>query len=151
MFTGGRGNEAHAVLNWQNNPQAKAGCGLCTGGGQPEPCQLPACPTPAPLSTISVVPTVGQWGPCSATCGTQGFQTRQHQCVRFVNGFQQLIPQAQWASTAACANLATQPVRQPCNLQSCPVCMCQMQFGQCSVTCGNGTMTRQITCLKGSR
>uniref|UniRef100_A0A3B4FTC3 Papilin, proteoglycan like sulfated glycoprotein n=1 Tax=Pundamilia nyererei TaxID=303518 RepID=A0A3B4FTC3_9CICH len=75
----------------------------------------------------------GEWNACSVTCGG-GSQVRSVQCVsNDVSG-----PRV--VEDAVCATYADAPPSlQTCNMQKCAE--------YCSVTCGSGQQTREVTCM----
>uniref|UniRef100_A0A8C9NKN6 Papilin n=1 Tax=Serinus canaria TaxID=9135 RepID=A0A8C9NKN6_SERCA len=81
----------------------------------------------------------GEWGPCSATCGS-GSQSRSVYCVAFDGQSAQGV-----VDDAECMAFAQQPRRsQPCNLRQCAT----WSTGPWSqvTSCGEGVQTRTVTC-----
>lgn len=83
---------------------------------------------------------LGNWTHCSATCGHLGARVRRPQCV-MANG--------QEVSESLCNHLQ-KPLAgyQPCNLQDCPSRWFTSTWSQCSVSCGEGFRSRQVTCKR---
>ncbi|XP_009100279.3 papilin isoform X2 [Serinus canaria] len=82
----------------------------------------------------------GEWGPCSATCGS-GSQSRSVYCVAFDGQSAQGV-----VDDAECIAFAQQPRRsQPCNLRQCAT-WSTGPWSQCSASCGEGVQTRTVTC-----
>ncbi|XP_058663289.1 papilin [Ammospiza caudacuta] len=83
---------------------------------------------------------MGEWGPCSATCG-RGTQTRSVYCVAFDGQSPQGV-----VDDTECMAFAQQPRRsQPCNLRQCAT-WSTGPWSQCSASCGEGVQTRTVTC-----
>ncbi|XP_059705574.1 papilin isoform X2 [Haemorhous mexicanus] len=83
---------------------------------------------------------MGEWGPCSATCGG-GSQSRSVYCVAFDGQSAQGV-----VDDAECMAFAQQPRRsQPCNLRQCAT-WSTGPWSQCSASCGEGVQTRTVTC-----
>uniref|UniRef100_A0A2K6TZ35 ADAMTS like 3 n=1 Tax=Saimiri boliviensis boliviensis TaxID=39432 RepID=A0A2K6TZ35_SAIBB len=80
----------------------------------------------------------GNWSHCSATCGHLGARIQRPQCV-MANG--------QEVSEALCDHLQ-KPLAgfQPCNIRDCPARWFTSVWSQCSVSCGEGHHSRQVTC-----
>ncbi|XP_018763144.2 papilin isoform X5 [Serinus canaria] len=85
----------------------------------------------------------GEWGPCSATCGS-GSQSRSVYCVAFDGQSAQGV-----VDDAECIAFAQQPRRsQPCNLRQCAT-WSTGPWSQCSKSCDSGIRTRQVICADG--
>uniref|UniRef100_H0X6X6 ADAMTS like 3 n=1 Tax=Otolemur garnettii TaxID=30611 RepID=H0X6X6_OTOGA len=80
----------------------------------------------------------GNWSHCSATCGHLGVRIQRPRCV-MANG--------QEVSETMCDHLQ-KPLAgfQPCNIQDCPARWLTSVWSECSVTCGKGFHSRQVTC-----
>uniref|UniRef100_A0A8C4R3H2 ADAMTS-like 3 n=1 Tax=Eptatretus burgeri TaxID=7764 RepID=A0A8C4R3H2_EPTBU len=82
------------------------------------------------------------WQECSQTCGL-GKQTRQVACKqRLEDGTQQTLPRE------SCETLVQPISTRVCSPQACPVQWVTQAWGECSVTCGEGTHQRTLTCLR---
>ncbi|XP_037550585.1 papilin [Nematolebias whitei] len=82
----------------------------------------------------------GEWKPCSATCGG-GSQVRTVQCISHDASGPRVVEDAVCAPSAAA----------PPSLRSCNVHRCAEYrvtgWSACSVTCGSGEQTREVTCV----
>ncbi|XP_030638921.1 A disintegrin and metalloproteinase with thrombospondin motifs 2 [Chanos chanos] len=82
----------------------------------------------------------GDWEECSKTCGNTGYQTRSVRCLQaHVDGTHKPI-------NSKYCNDDRPEGRRPCNRITCPPQWRAGPWSQCSVTCGNGTQERQVTC-----
>ncbi|XP_053127864.1 ADAMTS-like protein 3 isoform X3 [Hemicordylus capensis] len=81
---------------------------------------------------------LGEWNPCSATCGNLGRQFRRLQCV---NAKEQRV------NKSFCKE-SQKPVApyQTCNVRDCPGRWATSTWSECSVSCGNGFRQRQRMC-----
>ncbi|XP_055082566.1 A disintegrin and metalloproteinase with thrombospondin motifs 2-like isoform X1 [Periophthalmus magnuspinnatus] len=86
--------------------------------------------------------TVGPWQPCSASCGTSGWQRRWVSCQQVSSGGQPRSVPSKLCS-------ADKPEsKRSCNRHTCPAAWRGGAWGQCSVSCGgSGTQERQVKCL----
>ncbi|XP_055273891.1 ADAMTS-like protein 3 isoform X5 [Moschus berezovskii] len=83
---------------------------------------------------------LGNWTPCSATCGHLGAQVQRPQC---------LMANGQEVSEAFCDQLRKpRAAFQPCNIQDCPPRWLTGTWSECSVSCGEGFRSRQVTCKR---
>ncbi|XP_070560196.1 ADAMTS-like protein 1 [Ptychodera flava] len=94
-----------------------------------EECIVPDC----------VVFTVGEWGTCSATCGTS-VRTRTVTCVAV--GTDVVVDQAQCLS----AGLTIPSAVENCVVPDCYTYSISA-WGECSATCGSSFRTRTVTCV----
>ncbi|KAB0369057.1 hypothetical protein FD755_019062, partial [Muntiacus reevesi] len=83
---------------------------------------------------------LGNWTHCSATCGHLGAQVQRPQC---------LMANGQEVSEAFCDQLRKpQAAFQPCNIRDCPPRWLTGTWSECSVSCGEGFRSRQVTCKR---
>ncbi|XP_046880322.1 A disintegrin and metalloproteinase with thrombospondin motifs 2-like [Hypomesus transpacificus] len=95
-------------------------------------CNKEACPPPEWV--------VGSWEACSKVCGDTGTQKRSVTCVQT---FRNEAPRE--IHMKYCNDL--RPVsRQACNRQPCPGQWREGPWSQCTVSCGNGTQRRVVSC-----
>ncbi|KAJ8356231.1 hypothetical protein SKAU_G00190250 [Synaphobranchus kaupii] len=87
--------------------------------------------------------SIGEWSTCSASCG-RGSQTRNVQCVTHDTVSSSLAADSRCAAVSA----------QPATLQVCEQRPCAeysvSSWSVCSVTCGEGTQTREVVCVGGA-
>ncbi|CAL8268628.1 unnamed protein product [Merluccius merluccius] len=83
---------------------------------------------------------LGEWGQCSASCGQSGYESRWVRCQQASSGGQQRS-----VSSRLCVE--ERPLgKRPCARTPCPQSWRTGPWSQCSVTCGNGTVQRQVLC-----
>ncbi|KAF6326873.1 ADAM metallopeptidase with thrombospondin type 1 motif 13 [Rhinolophus ferrumequinum] len=102
-------------------------------------------PRPGPFEDCSPEPCPARWkvmslGPCSASCGL-GTATRSVACVQLDQG------QDTEVDGAACAALVRPRASVPCVVADCKYGWHVSTWTQCSVSCGDGTQRRRVTCL----
>ncbi|KAJ7344775.1 hypothetical protein JRQ81_000725, partial [Phrynocephalus forsythii] len=87
---------------------------------------------------------MGDWGPCSVTCGG-GTQTRSVYCASSDgHGSQGAVDDAE------CASLTEKPrSTQPCNMRQCATWITG-PWSECSASCGEGVQTRAVSCTTDS-
>ncbi|KAI1902968.1 hypothetical protein AGOR_G00022040 [Albula goreensis] len=83
---------------------------------------------------------VGEWEPCSKSCGKTGIQVRSVSCI------QDLYDGTNRSIHSKYCNDDRPETRQACNRHPCPAQWRVGPWSQCSVTCGNGTQERQVLC-----
>ncbi|TRY58209.1 hypothetical protein DNTS_008554 [Danionella cerebrum] len=111
---------------------------FCEIGKKPKPirkrCNTKACSQPTWV--------LEAWGPCSKSCGMQGFQTREVLCMQpLQNGTHRAV------NIKFCGEDRPE-IRRACN-GSLVICTSQWKTGawsQCSVSCGDGIRQRQVMC-----
>uniref|UniRef100_A0A3P8VNX7 Papilin, proteoglycan like sulfated glycoprotein n=1 Tax=Cynoglossus semilaevis TaxID=244447 RepID=A0A3P8VNX7_CYNSE len=82
----------------------------------------------------------GEWNTCSVTCGG-GSQIRSVQCISHDASGTRVV------EDAVCAAYAEAPTSlQTCNMQKCAEYHVT-SWSACSVTCGSGEQTREVTCV----
>uniref|UniRef100_A0A8D2L4F7 ADAM metallopeptidase with thrombospondin type 1 motif 12 n=1 Tax=Varanus komodoensis TaxID=61221 RepID=A0A8D2L4F7_VARKO len=87
----------------------------------------------------------GEWQKCSTTCGPAGEKKRTVICVQTVGLDEQALPAEE------CQHLLKPKTRLSCNRDIlCPSDWTVSNWTQCSVTCGGGVRTRNITCTKNN-
>lgn len=96
-------------------------------------------PTGEPLSQEPFW-EAGDWSPCSATCGHLGVRVQRPRCV---------MAAGQEVSEVCCGHLQKpQGGFQPCNIRDCPARWFASEWSECSVSCGEGFHSRQVTCKR---
>ncbi|XP_057350761.1 ADAMTS-like protein 3 isoform X6 [Manis pentadactyla] len=84
---------------------------------------------------------LGNWTHCSASCGPLGVRVRRPQCV---------LADGREVSEARCGHVQKPPAGvQPCNIRDCPARWFTSAWSECSVSCGEGLHSRQVTCRRG--
>ncbi|EYC10688.1 hypothetical protein Y032_0054g2496 [Ancylostoma ceylanicum] len=119
----------------------------CQSQPQPslfEPCEARPCPLQEdPKTNHEETPyrwENGDWGPCSASC-LGGKQKAALLCREVATG--RTVP---WSQCDA-RTRPPQLVRQ-CNQHACPPIWQVGGYGPCSVSCGGGTTTRTVNCVR---
>ncbi|XP_036400255.1 ADAMTS-like protein 3 [Megalops cyprinoides] len=81
---------------------------------------------------------LGDWTPCSSSCGNRGTQSRRVRCIS---------PAGEEVSPSLCHHLP-RPASgsQPCNAQDCPASWVTTVWSKCSTSCGRGSRQRQVSC-----
>ncbi|XP_069805852.1 papilin isoform X2 [Dendropsophus ebraccatus] len=106
--------------------------------GRPAPLNNRTCSTQPCPQTKSW--KVGEWGPCSATCGG-GTQTRSVYCLTYEGRASQ-----QAVNDAECTAFTEKPAtQQVCNLRACAKWNAG-PWTQCSTECGEGIQKRTVNC-----
>ncbi|XP_042307865.1 A disintegrin and metalloproteinase with thrombospondin motifs 12 [Sceloporus undulatus] len=87
----------------------------------------------------------GEWQKCSATCGPTGEKKRTVLCIQAVGFDEQALPAEE------CQHLLKPKTRLSCNRDIlCPSDWTVSNWTECTVTCGGGVRTRNITCPKNN-
>ncbi|XP_043914157.1 A disintegrin and metalloproteinase with thrombospondin motifs 13 [Protopterus annectens] len=84
---------------------------------------------------------VGEFGPCSVTCGG-GTMERDVHCAKNETGFITTIPLSE------CKELTKPASVEPCSNSSCPPKWKIQAQSPCSVSCGGGLMQREVVCVQ---
>uniref|UniRef100_A0A8C3UZV3 ADAM metallopeptidase with thrombospondin type 1 motif 7 n=1 Tax=Catharus ustulatus TaxID=91951 RepID=A0A8C3UZV3_CATUS len=85
---------------------------------------------------------VGEWQPCSASCGGAGLMKRTVLCIQSVG-----LDEQRALQPAHCQHLPRPDATAPCHPQRpCPSPWAVGNWSECSVTCGNGTQRRPVHC-----
>ncbi|XP_061600031.1 papilin [Cololabis saira] len=108
---------------------------LCASLSRPQSnrtCNPQACPQVRSWKT-------GDWNACSVTCGG-GSQVRSVQCVSHDASGPRVVDDATCAAYAEAP-----PALQTCNMHKC-VEYHVSEWSACSVSCGSGEQTREVTC-----
>ncbi|KAM9331023.1 A disintegrin and metalloproteinase with thrombospondin motifs 12 [Gastrophryne carolinensis] len=114
---------------------------FCNPNTQPMPrqkkCNLQDCPARW---------WVGEWQECSASCGSSGLKKRTVLCIRTVGLDEQALP------SEDCNHLIKPKSYLSCNRNiSCPSDWSVSSWSRCTVTCGGGVQTRNVTCPKHNK
>ncbi|XP_066471221.1 A disintegrin and metalloproteinase with thrombospondin motifs 12 [Tiliqua scincoides] len=87
----------------------------------------------------------GEWQKCSTTCGPTGEKKRTVLCIQAVGFDEQALP------SEKCQHLLKPKTHLSCNRDIlCPSDWTVSNWTECTVTCGGGVRTRNITCTKNS-
>ncbi|XP_043917097.1 A disintegrin and metalloproteinase with thrombospondin motifs 3 isoform X2 [Protopterus annectens] len=81
-----------------------------------------------------------EWEHCSKTCGGSGYQIRSVRCVQPLHDGTNRSVHSKYCSTAR------PDTRKPCNRVPCPKQWKTGPWSECSVTCSEGTESRQVMC-----
>uniref|UniRef100_H3D0N5 ADAM metallopeptidase with thrombospondin type 1 motif, 9 n=1 Tax=Tetraodon nigroviridis TaxID=99883 RepID=H3D0N5_TETNG len=123
-------------------------CNAATRPTETQDCELAQCPSSHPVPPgIKVLShhghktqwRFGSWTQCSASCG-KGTRMRYVSCRDNQGGV---------ADESACAHLPKPPAREMCSVVACGQWKV-LEWTACSVTCGQGTTTRQVLCVNFS-
>ncbi|XP_074084537.1 A disintegrin and metalloproteinase with thrombospondin motifs 3 [Macrotis lagotis] len=114
---------------------------FCEASKKPKPirrmCNLQECTHP--------VWVTDEWEYCTKTCGSSGYQLRTVRCL-------QPLQDGTNRSVHSKYCLGERPeTRRPCNRLPCPSQWKTGPWNECSVTCGEGTETRQVICKTGDQ
>ncbi|XP_030305863.1 A disintegrin and metalloproteinase with thrombospondin motifs 3 [Calypte anna] len=114
---------------------------FCEASKKPKPirrmCNLQECTQPLWAAE--------EWEYCTKTCGGSGYQLRTVRCL-------QPLPDGGNRSVHFKYCTGERPEsRRPCNRLPCPAQWKAGPWAECSVTCGEGTESRHISCRAGDR
>nr|XP_056711754.1 A disintegrin and metalloproteinase with thrombospondin motifs 3 [Euleptes europaea] len=114
---------------------------FCEASKKPKPirrmCNLQECTQPFWVSE--------DWEHCTKTCGTSGYQIRTVRCIQLLHdGANRSI------HFKYCTGDRPES-RRPCNRSPCPGQWKTWPWSPCSVTCGEGTESRQVSCRAGDQ
>uniref|UniRef100_W5M2D1 ADAM metallopeptidase with thrombospondin type 1 motif 13 n=1 Tax=Lepisosteus oculatus TaxID=7918 RepID=W5M2D1_LEPOC len=105
-------------------------------GAVPRPEEVVACNT----HSCPARWRVQESGPCSVSCGL-GAARRTVSCVRFEQGRDSEVP------PELCPELEKPPALVPCLVQVCTFSWAVQEWTKCSVSCGFGIQSRQVSCV----
>ncbi|RXN11135.1 A disintegrin and metallo ase with thrombospondin motifs 9 [Labeo rohita] len=120
-------------------------CNAATRPTDTQDCELSQCPVTHPVAPETKVMShpghktqwrFGSWTQCSATCG-KGTRMRYVSCRDQQGGV---------AEESACSHLPKPPASEVCSSVPCGQWKV-LEWTACSVSCGQGTTTRQVVCM----
>ncbi|XP_051531405.1 A disintegrin and metalloproteinase with thrombospondin motifs 9 [Myxocyprinus asiaticus] len=120
-------------------------CNAATRPTETQDCELSQCPVTHPVAPETKVMShpvhktqwrFGSWTQCSATCG-KGMRMRYVSCRDQQGGV---------AEESACLHLPKPPASEVCSIVACGQWKV-LEWTACSVSCGQGTTTRQVACV----
>ncbi|NXL25514.1 ATS7 metalloproteinase, partial [Setophaga kirtlandii] len=110
---------------------------FCDALTRPDDQQRPCSEEPCPARWW-----VGEWQPCSASCGGAGLMKRTVLCIQSVG-----LDEQRALQPAHCQHLAKPDATMPCHPEvPCPSPWAVGNWSECSVTCGEGTQRRPVHC-----
>ncbi|XP_069736178.1 A disintegrin and metalloproteinase with thrombospondin motifs 12 isoform X3 [Phaenicophaeus curvirostris] len=87
----------------------------------------------------------GEWQKCSTTCGPTGLKKRTVLCIQTVGSDEQAL------AVTECQHLLKPKTHLSCNRDIlCPSDWTVSNWTECTVTCGGGIRTRNVTCAKNN-
>ncbi|XP_009573719.1 PREDICTED: A disintegrin and metalloproteinase with thrombospondin motifs 12-like, partial [Fulmarus glacialis] len=87
----------------------------------------------------------GEWQKCSTTCGPTGQKKRTVLCIQTVGSDEQAL------AVTECQHLLKPKTHLSCNRDVlCPSDWTVSNWTECTVTCGGGIRTRNVTCAKNN-
>ncbi|XP_049670888.1 A disintegrin and metalloproteinase with thrombospondin motifs 3 isoform X1 [Accipiter gentilis] len=114
---------------------------FCEASKKPKPirrmCNLQECTQP--------LWAADEWEYCTKTCGNSGYQIRTVRCIQPLHDGANRSIHFKYCSGDRPES------RRPCNRVLCPAQWKAGPWSECSVTCGEGTETRQILCRAGDQ
>ncbi|KAH0615757.1 hypothetical protein JD844_026211, partial [Phrynosoma platyrhinos] len=115
--------------------------GFCEASKKPKPirrmCNLQECTQPFWVAE--------EWEHCTKTCGTSGYQIRTVRCIQPLHDSANRSVHFKYCSGDRPES------RRPCNRTPCPAQWKTWPWSPCSVTCGEGTESRQVLCRSGDQ
>ncbi|XP_061319286.1 A disintegrin and metalloproteinase with thrombospondin motifs 3 isoform X3 [Pezoporus flaviventris] len=114
---------------------------FCEASKKPKPirrmCNLQECTQP--------LWAADEWEHCTKSCGNSGYQLRTVRCIQPLHdGVNRSI------HSKYCSGDRPES-RRPCNRVPCPAQWKAGPWSECSVTCGEGTESRQVICRAGDQ
>jgi hypothetical protein len=140
---GGSGEQSRSVKCLDNSGNEVSGQ-QCQAAGLETPatqrrCNMAACPS---FEWVIVLHASGDWGPCSAACGT-GIRVRTVICVS--------RPSGAVASPMLCPPSSKPTSMERCNINSCSTPHWKIDdWSRCSVPCDIGVRYRNVSCTLGT-
>ncbi|MGH0127304.1 UNVERIFIED_CONTAM: hypothetical protein FKN15_030799 [Acipenser sinensis] len=111
----------------------------CDASKKPKPirrmCNLQECTQPIWITD--------EWEHCTKTCGSSGYQIRTVRCMQVLNDGTNRSVHSKYCSGEKPES------RRSCNRAPCPAQWKTGSWSECSVTCGEGTERRSVTCRTG--
>ncbi|XP_046898004.1 A disintegrin and metalloproteinase with thrombospondin motifs 7 isoform X5 [Hypomesus transpacificus] len=89
---------------------------------------------------------VGEWQKCSALCGSLGLAKRTVLCIQAVG-----LEEQRALQPSQCQHMPKPVSVAPCNTHIlCPADWTEGNWSECSLTCGSGVQTRNVTCSRNT-
>ncbi|XP_041084640.1 A disintegrin and metalloproteinase with thrombospondin motifs 3-like isoform X2 [Polyodon spathula] len=111
----------------------------CDASKKPKPirrmCNLQECTQPIWITD--------EWEHCTKTCGSSGYQIRTVLCMQVLNDGTNRSVHSKYCSGEKPES------RRSCNRAPCPAQWKTGSWSECSVTCGEGSERRSVTCRTG--
>ncbi|PIK49794.1 putative A disintegrin and metalloproteinase with thrombospondin motifs 3 isoform X1, partial [Apostichopus japonicus] len=88
-----------------------------------------------------------EWSPCSVTCGAVGVKTRELTCREVVYDKSGRLEEIRDPVEKSLCHPDLKPAKKTeCPTRDCVADWVTDSWSECSVTCGEGTMTREVSC-----
>ncbi|XP_061201802.1 A disintegrin and metalloproteinase with thrombospondin motifs 3 isoform X2 [Neopsephotus bourkii] len=114
---------------------------FCEASKKPKPirrmCNLQECTQP--------LWAADEWEHCTKSCGNSGYQLRTVRCIQPLHDGVNRSVHSKYCSGDRPES------RRPCNRVPCPAQWKAGPWSECSVTCGEGTESRQVMCRAGDQ
>ncbi|XP_062483767.1 A disintegrin and metalloproteinase with thrombospondin motifs 3 isoform X4 [Pezoporus occidentalis] len=114
---------------------------FCEASKKPKPirrmCNLQECTQP--------LWAADEWEHCTKSCGNSGYQLRTVRCIQPLHDGVNRSVHSKYCSGDRPES------RRPCNRVPCPAQWKAGPWSECSVTCGEGTESRQVICRAGDQ